>query len=307
MITCRNELFGEIISKKNKKTITTIVDDALRRNPEFNGYRNINDFCTNFNFNTEKNTIDNTSGYDILDERSKRQHEINKRLRCSHIPYLETIPRPPEKQYVFGRVDEILARGYYECEYFKTLNLPYDSTGGKIAWNIDINDFFTYCASINVRTHDFEYFPIRLIIDKRCRFEDEGFNLNDLDLDKFDMEFYNKHCIRDYKNLESGKRPSVITRELCQLLNIYDFFIYKPSELRTDYDIYFLSKQKDIPSRFRDKYVKINIKTPLFSISTSQPRPAMASASAGIIIGGENNAYYYKYLKYKKKYLNLKK
>jgi hypothetical protein len=177
-------------------------------------------------------------------------------------PFMETVPRG-YKQYVLGRVDELADKGYYNCNRFETLDLPYESEEG-LTWDIDVNDLFIYCATRQAALirQGFEKFPIRLVVNKRCSFPQrvEALERRRVSPRRYARTFnqMNMYCFRDYRDLLPNEYPSVTVRELCELGNMHGFSMYAPTEQPIDVDIFFLTPFRFIPRHYRSKYYEVN-------------------------------------------------
>jgi hypothetical protein len=189
---------------------------------------------------------------------------FNSAIVCDNedtFPFMETVPRN-YKQYVLGRVDELDDKGYYRCNRFETLDLPYDSEEG-LSWSIEVNDLFIYCATRQAALirQGFEKFPIRLVVNKHCYFPQsiEALERRRISPRRYARIFnqMNIYCFRDYRDLLPNEYPSVTVRELCELGKMHGFSMYAPIEQPIDVDIFFLTPFRFVPTTYKQKYYKV--------------------------------------------------
>ena len=243
---CKSQIFNEIGKFKNKKSLhNKMVNEFQELKYKGNIHYNydLSKFCLNYDFKLGRNIIND----------------------CTNIDYLDTIPNN-SIQFILGRVDVIKKTNYSKCKYFSILDLKYPEEisdilntyertlryGEEISpWSIELNDIFIYCSYYHSKSLPFGKFLIRLVLDKTCSFENDPYKNNSV-------------CLTDYR-YSPDRFPSVTIRELCQLLNIYKYSIFKriPYEgfMHLPYEIYFLSRHKKVPNKFKSMYKKIEINT----------------------------------------------
>jgi len=148
------------------------------------------------------------------------------------------------KQYVFGRIGVIFPY-YSDPANFVTLLLNDDLYYGKDPKNknMNMNDLFVYCASAGGRSCrlvddsiDFsKYFPIRIVLHPA----DEILFTYKL------VKNLRKFIHRDAKKYQSilkwhpdWRESSILAREICQLISLFDIYIYQSTTYR---NIFFIN------------------------------------------------------------------
>jgi hypothetical protein len=138
------------------------------------------------------------------------------------------------RQYVFGRVQQLVPY-YVDKENFITLTLPEEIWSDNYKYTMENNDLFVYCA---ITSEDFcdekyrkEFFPIRLVLHP-----------NDAILLKKDLLNIatQRQSIRSF--YQNWRISSVLARELCQLINLFDIYIYQS----TSYNNIFFIKLENV-------------------------------------------------------------
>ena len=118
----------------------------MNDNKEQIGNLNVDNFCTNINWNLDKTKV------------------VEKWVPLKNIC---------KGQYVIGRIS--LLTDYYTSSNFVTLNHN--------KWTISLNDLFIYCGLKNINLQK-EKFPIRLITDENCGIKslDDKKGINDINV-----------------------------------------------------------------------------------------------------------------------------
>lgn len=130
------------------------------------------------------------------------------------------------KQYVFGRV-RLLVPYYLDKENFITLNLPENIWSDNFSYTMQNNDLFLYCAINSEQLcNDEDFFPIRIVLHKN-----DAILLNK-DLSNIASQ---RQSVRTFH--QDWKVSSILARELCQLINLFNIYIYQST---THYNIFFI-------------------------------------------------------------------
>lgn len=166
----------------------------------FNNFITITDVCKAIDFN--------------IDSEMYSRHPNAKLF----IPLLKRSRVGDCRQYVFGRV-KLLVPYYLDKKNFITLNLPENIWSDKFTYTMQNNDLFLYCAINSEQLCDDEktdFFPIRIVLHK-----------NDAILFKKDLSNMasQRQSIKTFN--QDWRVSSILARELCQLINLFNIYIYQ--------------------------------------------------------------------------------
>lgn len=219
-------------------------------------------------------------------------------------------------QYIIGRIDTLAAlnkeTNISNCSRIKFLNLE----GNKLIWSAFVNDLFVYCGiahGAHLRKqpdHKPFQFPIRLILDNRCKDiqlcrddnackkhneEDENIYISYEELKKF-VQF----CIIP-KNISNTPYDPVTFREIIILTKIFGLHAY---EWKGD-----LSKVGDLNiSYYFFSFDNISQETLNKEEANGKHFKKVAvKFEKGVSVQFAGDYYMHQYKKYKTKYLQLKK
>jgi hypothetical protein len=230
-------------------------------------------------------------------------------------------------QYVVGRVASIHNIGGYDIKGFKILLL-----GGKsFIWTPIVNDLFITCSLAfakilnrpeNLINQTTLFFPIMLVMDKAC-LEDKSevplaFSQSNISANTYNSMYkdlkaqnpnVNATCV--FPNTPSLPFPSVTFRELVILGDIIGMNIYKlktpPSlNLVTDnHFLYYFSFKNDV--QLGAKIIEFNTKNKGTGFELIKVKINWARKDSPFKENQTGGKYYEKYMKYKNKYMLLKK
>jgi hypothetical protein len=264
---------------------------------DINNHKNVSDMC-NIKFNQDK--IDQ-------DKKSTSQDEFK---------FPNGFPAS-EKIYVIGRIQTISDAEIKKYKNLVYLNLP--KNNDLVPWSIEINDLFLLCGYNNsfFKTLDNKYkckptFSIMLIVDPN--------NTATINQKQIDLDSFRKYVKNDENNLvyihppkysgnvkynyrkcndEKDKKdcfdhsPSVTFTEISLLTKYFNMECYFLKGYNIKYHLYFFCPNNCIEKITIEEFNKIDNNIQLIRVHVKET-PVQAHVQE-------------KYLKYKKKYLELKK
>ena len=318
---------SDVLVDKSGKTRKFVLDDKLYKQFKFIvGYRyktlektfgNIKD--TNMKIEEKFNNICNILNPEFDKSNKVKSNGLNSLKNIDQLKLPPTLPISKNMQ-IIGRMSTIEKATKYNSTRFKALNLPPNQD---FEWTRDINDAYIMCAymdSLKNQNIDNEFarnFSLVLVVDKNTPYKkviDKAQINTNLSIEKEEKTNYNcdKECIFppsihytndtpsqcklvDDKKTCYSQIPSVTFTEIILLTSYFnmDCYYLSGNEL---YDLYFFAIKNGKTNKMEPAYLRFN--------SNSKDKKIQLSL---VKILSETKYAKSKYLKYKNKYLALKK